>query len=69
MKLGVVDPDQLLNLTREGLADSGMVTVHVVAREVAAGIDGGVPGQNGVNIAMQTGDKEPACDVAHRLHL
>ena len=64
VKLGVVDPDQLLNITREGLADSGMVTVHVVAREVAAGIKGGVPGLNGVNVAMKTGDKEPACDVS-----
>lgn len=64
LKLGVVQPDQVLNLTREGLADSGMVTVRVVAREVAAGIAGAEPGQNGVNIAMKTGDQEPACDVA-----
>lgn len=64
LKLGVVDPDQVLNVTREGLADSGMVTVHVVAREVAAGIPGAVPGQNGVNVAMKTGDKEPACSVS-----
>lgn len=63
LKLGVVDDDQVLQLTREGLAKSGMVTTHVVTREVAAGISGGVPGLNGLNIAMQTGDKEPACDV------
>jgi hypothetical protein len=36
----------------------------VVAREVAAGIAGGVPGLNGINVAMKTGDKEPACDVS-----
>jgi M6 family metalloprotease-like protein len=64
MKLGVVDPDQLLDITREGLANSGMVTVRVVAREVAAGITGGVPGLNGVNVELKTGDKEPACDVS-----
>jgi M6 family metalloprotease-like protein len=62
MKLGVVADEQLLDLTREGLADSGMVTVHVVARSVAAGIEGGKKGLNGVNIAMQTGDHEPDCD-------
>lgn len=64
LKLGVVDPDQVLQITREGLPDSGMVTVRVVAREVAAGIAGGVSGLNGVNVAMKTGDKEPACDVS-----
>ena len=63
IKLGVIDKDQYLDLTREGLADSGMVTVHVVAREVAAGIKGGKSGLNGVNVAMKTGDKEPHCDV------
>lgn len=64
IKLGVIDPDQYLNITREGLGASGMVTVHVVAREVAAGIAGGKSGLNGVNVAMQTGDKEPHCDVS-----
>jgi hypothetical protein len=58
MKLGIVDERNVLRLSREALAGSGMVIANVTARSVQ-------PGQNGltgVNVALGTGDLSPACD-------
>jgi M6 family metalloprotease-like protein len=58
MKLGIVDEKNVLRLSREALGDSGMVIAKVTARSVQ-------PGQSdlsGVNVALGTGDLEPACD-------
>jgi M6 family metalloprotease-like protein len=60
MKLGIVDDQNVLQLSREALGDSGMVIAKVTARSVQ-------PGQNGlagVNIALGTGDLSPACDMS-----
>jgi M6 family metalloprotease-like protein len=59
MKLGIVDPASVLNLTRDGLAGSGVVVATVKAREV-------VPkaGElSGINLAMGD-DRDPACNVS-----
>jgi M6 family metalloprotease-like protein len=60
MRLGVLTDDQWVSLTREGLPDSGLVMAEVTARAVASEESGG----NGLNIAMQTGDKSPVCNPA-----
>ncbi len=59
MKLGIVDPASVLNLTRDGLAGSGVVVAKVAARAVRAK-PGGL---SGINLAMGT-DRSPACDVS-----
>lgn len=59
MKLGIVDEQNVLRLSREALGDSGTVIAKITARTVQ-------PGQNdlsGVNIAFGTGDLAPACDA------
>jgi M6 family metalloprotease-like protein len=58
MNLGLVDQHNVLQLTRDGLAASGVVVAHVTAREVQPGRTG----LSGVNLAMTGGDREPACD-------
>jgi M6 family metalloprotease-like protein len=59
VKLGIVDPSAVLNLTRDGLAGSGVVVAKVKAREVQA-----KPGElTGVNLVMGD-DRDPACDVS-----
>jgi M6 family metalloprotease-like protein len=59
IKLGMVDEQNLLRLSREALAQSGVVIATVTAREVN-------PAANqlsGINIALGTGDLAPACNV------
>jgi M6 family metalloprotease-like protein len=59
MKLGIVDDQNVLQLSREALGSSGMVIAKITARVVQ-------PGPNdlsGVNIALGTGDLSPACDT------
>jgi hypothetical protein len=59
VKLEMVDEANVLRLSREALADSGLVVAKVTARSVQ-------PGRNdlsGVNIQFGTGDLDPACDV------
>jgi M6 family metalloprotease-like protein len=59
IKLGMVDEQNVLRLSREALGDSGLVLAKITARTVQ-------PGANvlsGVNIEMGTGDQAPACDV------
>ena len=59
VKLGIVDPSTVLNLSRDGVAGSGVVVARVKAREVRA-----EPGElTGVNLVMGD-DRAPACDVA-----
>jgi hypothetical protein len=60
MKLGIVDERNVLRLSREALASSGVVVARVTAREAP-------PGANlltGVNVSLGTGDQSPACDVS-----
>ncbi|MEU5696489.1 M6 family metalloprotease domain-containing protein [Actinosynnema sp. NPDC020468] len=58
IKLGIVDERNVLRLSREALADSGVVVAKVTAREVQPGANG----LTGVNIALGKGDLSPACD-------
>ncbi|MGW4640461.1 M6 family metalloprotease domain-containing protein [Sphaerisporangium sp. NPDC004334] len=60
IKLEMVDEKNVLRLSREALAASGLVVARVKAREAQ-------PGESelsGVNIALGTGDLSPKCDVA-----
>ncbi|TWP47989.1 M6 family metalloprotease domain-containing protein [Lentzea tibetensis] len=59
IKLGIVDERNVLRLSREALPGSGLVIAKVTARAVQAGPNG----LSGVNIALGTGDKSPACNV------
>jgi M6 family metalloprotease-like protein len=61
MKLGIIDEDQVLRLSREALAQTGLAVVEVQARAVQGEPGSGVV--NGVNIAMDA-DHTPACVVA-----
>ncbi|GLW90449.1 M6 family metalloprotease domain-containing protein [Actinokineospora globicatena] len=60
IKLGIVDERNVLRLSREALAQSGLVVAQVTARAVQPG----TKGLSGVNIAFGTGDLSPACDIA-----
>ncbi|WP_414636202.1 M6 family metalloprotease domain-containing protein [Actinophytocola sp.] len=60
LKLNMVDEANVLRLSREALAQSGLVVATVHARAFQ-------PGGNtlsGINIAMGTGDLAPPCNVA-----
>ncbi|BCJ52989.1 peptidase M6 [Actinoplanes sp. NBRC 14428] len=60
LKLGIIDDDAVLRLSRTGLAASGVVVTRVTAREVEAG-----PGVlSGINVTLDGGDRSPACDPA-----
>ncbi|MFB9906035.1 M6 family metalloprotease domain-containing protein [Allokutzneria oryzae] len=56
-KLEIVDPANVLQLERDALAKSGVITAKVTAREAQPG-KGGLMG---LNVAMKTGDKSPKC--------
>jgi M6 family metalloprotease-like protein len=59
IKLQMVDEQNVLRLSREALAQSGMVVAKVKARSA-------VPGQtelSGINIALGTGDLSPSCNI------
>ncbi|GIH76514.1 peptidase M6 [Planobispora longispora] len=60
IKLKMVDEENVLRLSREALDESGLVVARVTARVVQPAGNG----LSGVNIAFDTGDKSPACDVA-----
>jgi hypothetical protein len=60
LKLGIVDERNVLRLTREALAGSGMIVAKVTARAVQPGAGG----LSGVNVALGTGDLSPACGTA-----
>jgi M6 family metalloprotease-like protein len=61
MKLGVVDEANVLRLSREALATSGLVVLNVTARAVPMGPVGRT-GLVGANIAMN-GDRQPTCNT------
>ncbi|GAA0924756.1 peptidase M6 [Virgisporangium aurantiacum] len=56
LKLGIVDEQNVLRLSREALGSSGVVVAKVTARAAQQGLAG-------VNIAMGTGDLAAPCDV------
>ncbi|MFL6144628.1 MAG: peptidase M6 [Labedaea sp.] len=58
IKLAMVDEQNVLRLSREALAQSGLVIATVTAREV----NPTATQLSGINIAMGTGDLAPACD-------
>jgi M6 family metalloprotease-like protein len=58
IKLAMVDENNVLRLSREALADSGVVTATVTARTVQPGPNG----LSGINVELGTGDLSPACD-------
>ncbi|MBG0830714.1 M6 family metalloprotease domain-containing protein [Planomonospora sp. ID67723] len=60
IKLKMVDEKNVLRLSREALDESGPVVARVTARAVQPG----EKGLSGVNVAFDTGDRSPACDVA-----
>ncbi|GAA3067174.1 M6 family metalloprotease domain-containing protein [Streptosporangium carneum] len=60
IKLEMVDEKNVLRLSREALAQSGLVVARVTARSVQPGAGD----LAGVNIAFGDGDRSPACDVA-----
>ncbi|MFF5207057.1 M6 family metalloprotease domain-containing protein [Streptosporangium sp. NPDC000396] len=60
IKLEMVDERNVLRLSREALAESGLVVARVTARAVQPGSNG----LSGVNIAFGDGDRSPACDIA-----
>jgi M6 family metalloprotease-like protein len=57
--LEMVDESNVLRLSREALAQSGMVVAKVTARSAQPG----KTGLAGVNIAFGDGDRSPACDI------
>ncbi|GAA1356395.1 M6 family metalloprotease domain-containing protein [Saccharothrix algeriensis] len=59
IKLGIVDERNVLRLSREALAGSGVVVARVTARTVQPGPEG----LSGVNVELGAGDLSPACDV------
>ncbi|MFI5894626.1 M6 family metalloprotease domain-containing protein [Actinoplanes sp. NPDC051513] len=58
MKLGIVDDDGVLKLSRDTLATSGVVLTRVTAREVENGRVAGI------NVTLDGGDHSAACDPA-----
>lgn len=60
MKLEMVDEANVLRLSREALADSGLAVATVTARAVEPG-DAGL---SGINVELENGDRSPACSTA-----
>jgi M6 family metalloprotease-like protein len=60
LKLGIVDEANVLRLSRDALAGSGVVVARVTARAVQPG----ATGLSGLNVALDGGDRSPACDTA-----
>ncbi|GAA4533045.1 M6 family metalloprotease domain-containing protein [Amycolatopsis samaneae] len=58
MKLGIVDPDDVLKLDRDQLAKTGPVSARITARAAVP-----APGDySGITIALPGGDRSPKCD-------
>lgn len=68
IELEMVDEENVLRVTRDGLADSGLVIADVTAREVPLGEEFGRQGLTGLNIDLAAdangGDRSPACSLA-----
>lgn len=60
MKLGIVDDDAVLKLSRDALARSGVVVTRVTARA----IDPDGRRLAGINVTLDGGDRSPTCDPA-----
>lgn len=60
IKLQMVDEQNVLRLSREGLAESGVVIADVTARVNQPG----PKGLSGINIVLGTGDLSPACNAS-----
>ncbi|WP_245966799.1 M6 family metalloprotease domain-containing protein [Sphaerisporangium album] len=60
IKLGIVDEQNVLRLSREALAQSGLVVAKVTARVVQPGASD----LSGVNVVLGTGDLSPECKVS-----
>jgi M6 family metalloprotease-like protein len=60
IKLGIVDERNVLRLSRDALAGSGLVVMRVTARAVQPGANG----LTGVNVLMDGGDRSPTCNTA-----
>ncbi|MFI5706909.1 M6 family metalloprotease domain-containing protein [Kribbella sp. NPDC051620] len=60
IKLQMVDEQNVLRLSREALAQSGLVVADVTARAIQPGAED----LSGINIALGTGDLSPKCDVS-----
>lgn len=58
--LGMVDERNVLRLSRDALADSGLVTATVTARVVQPGGNG----LSGINVVLDDGDLSPSCSPA-----
>ncbi|HET7327797.1 MAG TPA: M6 family metalloprotease domain-containing protein [Nocardioidaceae bacterium] len=63
IELDMVEEDQVLRLTRGGLAESGVVFADVTAREAPIGEAFGRDGLSGINVAMESGDLSPECTL------
>jgi M6 family metalloprotease-like protein len=63
LDLEMVTEEQVLRLSRAGLALSGVVVAEVTAREVPIGDAFVRDGLSGVNIAMEGGDLSPPCTI------
>jgi hypothetical protein len=59
IKLTMVDEKNVLRLSREALAQSGLVIANVTAREV----NPTATQLSGINIVLGTGDLSPACNI------
>lgn len=59
IKLGIVDEQNVLRLSRDALAGSGVVVARITARAVQPGTNG----LTGLNVALNGGDRSPACNV------
>lgn len=59
MKLGLIDADDVLELSREALAETGVVVARVQARQVQPRGDA----LAGINVAMESGDHSPPCTL------
>ncbi len=60
IKLGIVDEQNVLRLSRDALAGSGVVVARVTARAVQPGAGG----LSGLNVTLDGGDRSPACDTS-----
>jgi M6 family metalloprotease-like protein len=58
IKLEMVDETNVLRLSRDALDESGLVVARVTARAIQPG----PRGLSGINVALESGDKSPACD-------
>lgn len=63
LKLDVLSDDQFVELSRDGLEQSGVVLAEITARAVPVGAEFDRPGLIGVNVEMEGGDLSPPCDI------